>query len=218
VYLANSLYIFDLYRRELDIPNRPGIRGATEYALGRRRPDEPMIVLHPCIYFSVRCYAKGLAEPKLYSLPGRITHYTGRPILTEGDLISPRQLSATTSERIWVLDTTGYAPGTSRTLLPSEWKRQSDPVRFPDVYYFQGEVTVTEYRRRPGERADSESAVSASSGDGAVDGRRRAKVPPGIGRTNHGEHCVGGNRFVGDFGRSGRLGGGQIRLSQQAAG
>lgn len=148
ILVGTSLLISESYRRELDIPNRPGIAGATEHVLQNRQPDEPVLVLHPCIYFSVRYYAGDRATPKLFAKRSQVRHYTGGPILVDDDLMDNAQLESLSCDRVWVLDTTGYVPGTDRSSLPFEWTRSGTPQSFEDVFFFQGQVTVTRYERQ----------------------------------------------------------------------
>lgn len=133
---------------ELNARERPGIRGAIAALRELRAPDERVVVLHPCIYFSALYYLDGGGDPKLY-LPGEgATHFTGGPILQATDFISPSSLSEIEGDAIWVLDTSGFSLSRSRYPLPPEWVIQDGSRRaFRDVYYFQGDVFLTRYVR-----------------------------------------------------------------------
>jgi hypothetical protein len=145
VLVGDQAFLFGNYWKELGIGSRPGIHGAVEHALEQRRADEPIVVRHPCIYFSILYYMQGRAESKLF-LPARTTtHYTGGPILTDADCIGTAELEAARGGRVWMFDTTGFTMGFTRPELPAGWRPAGNAESFRDVYWFQGSVSVTPY-------------------------------------------------------------------------
>lgn len=145
---GSSLFLLVTFVGELDIPNRPGLAGATEFVLKQREAEEPVVVLHPLLYFSVRYCAEGRAEPRLFARRDQIKHYTGGPLVLDADLIGADELAGTAGNCIWVLDTNGYGGVCTRAPLPNQWIPTTTTKEFPDVYSFQGTVTATEYVRR----------------------------------------------------------------------
>lgn len=133
------------YRSELRVAERPGLRGAVEYVLAQRRADEPLIVVHPSIFHSVKYYTRGVAEPKLY-LQSALSHYNGGPLLTPGDVIQADDLAKITSPRVWVIDTTGFSGTFARFSLPHDWRPIAETDRsFEEVEFFQRCIVVAEY-------------------------------------------------------------------------
>jgi hypothetical protein len=147
--LTCSLSLEHHRRKWLDLEHRPGIRGAVETIIAQRAPDEPVVVLHPCVFFAVRYYLDGIVEPKLYLSPARIPHFLGGPIIRGADLISAEQLRNVGARRIWVVDTTGFGfPPIVRATLPGNWVRETHATAsFPEPYWFQGTVRVTAMAR-----------------------------------------------------------------------
>jgi len=143
--MSFSLYLVERYHSDLNVEAKPGVRGALKYVLRNRHPDEPILVMHPCIYFSVLYYAGERASPKLYSIPENVTHYTGKPILIPEDYFLQSDLEESSAKRAWVIDTNGFIGHTSM-LLPASWK-PTEKKMFPDVYYFQRNVTATCWER-----------------------------------------------------------------------
>ncbi len=144
---ADLLVGHHLYRQELAISTHRGIAGAMEYLLQSRRDDEPLIVLHPCLYHSVRYYSRGQGEPRLYLPGGKVNHYTGGPVLRDSDIL--RSLNLSQETRIWMIDTSGYTLGHHPVTLPSVLGKIAATERwFPDEHFFQGTVVVRAYQRQ----------------------------------------------------------------------
>lgn len=142
----DGLLVLGSYRSELDVAERPGIRGAMAYILQHRREEEPVLVLHPCIYFSARYYVDGRAPVQMYVPPDRLTHYTGGPVVRDDDFFPLEGIDQIAGKRVWVLDTDGFAPGNPGMLIPAGWSpRVSESFR--EVYQFQGSINVTAYER-----------------------------------------------------------------------
>jgi mannosyltransferase len=148
VLLFDSLWINVVYKGNLNIDSKPGVRGAAEYTLLHRNDDEPIFAVHPCVYFGIKYYVQGRASVRLCTPPGNITHYTGGPILTPDDLVEFDALNALGYKRIWVIDTSGFTPGYTRGYISkSHWDR-IQTEQFWGVYSFEGAVTVTQFERK----------------------------------------------------------------------
>lgn len=131
---------------ELDIMAKPGARAATAVIREQAQPGEPVVVSSPFIYFSILHHLTepaAVVQPRLYSDTGELAHFAGGPILQRDDVVG-RDVFATNSPRLWVVDTTGF--GGTPLLIPAPWA-VVQAVTFPEVFSHQGVVTVTEYAR-----------------------------------------------------------------------
>lgn len=138
---------FIRYWLELDIPQRPGVRGAVATLAVARQEKSAVVVSSPFIFFPVDYYVRAArqAPPKLLSETGEFSHFAGGPILTADDLITPDQISALPATHLWLVDTTGFG-GRLTDPLPG-WVLQQRQT-FAEVFPHQGEVILSEYRRR----------------------------------------------------------------------
>lgn len=135
------------YWHELDIKNRPGVRGAVEFVAGQHSKGEPIIVGSSFIFFPVDYYIRAarLDSAKLLTASSDLIHFAGGPIITASDTVSPDQAFTPTAARLWLLDTTGF--GGSLSPIPSPWTVVSRQT-YPEVFPHQGDIIVTELRRR----------------------------------------------------------------------
>lgn len=148
--LMNSAAAIARHQASLRADAAPGIRGAVEHLLSCRRPGDPIVVLHPCIYFSTRYYARYYAAndvaPRLYLDGKRPMHYTGAPILRDDDCWNHADLGQVRGGRVWVLDTTGYSAGfRHRASMPEGWRRVGQSKLFRGLYFFEGDISVDVY-------------------------------------------------------------------------
>lgn len=144
--MADGLWVHSECVSQLDLQNRPGPRGAMEWLDSIRSSDEPVYVLHPCVYFSMRYHAADRDCVVLSTPAENVVHYTGRPILKTDER---RDLAVLTEQlpkggRVWVVDCTGYSAGYRRPFLPDSLKWKSEK-KFASPYTFEGNVNVTEY-------------------------------------------------------------------------
>lgn len=159
-YALVGLLLFNLgvvhisYLRDVEIPQAPGVKGAVQYILAERRPDEPVVCLHPCIYHSVKFYSQGEVDPKLLLVGKKtnhsenIMHYTGGPILTRDDLMAISELEQVDS-KIWVVDSSGYTVGIKKTHPPFTWAPAMGFSRnFQGNYFFDGVTTATLFQKQ----------------------------------------------------------------------
>ena len=159
--VINSSTAVIRYQRSLRIEAAPGIRGAMEYLGVKRQPDEQIVVLHPCIYFSALYYGRDQAQTHLYLTGPEPLHYTGAPILRKSDCWNAADVDRIQGGRVWVLDTTGFAVGSGRrSAMPQGWRRLAETKAFRAVYFFEGNVTVSCYERT-NEHADGRSGGRA---------------------------------------------------------
>lgn len=144
--LVDSAAALARHRDSLRADAAPGIRGAVEHVRDGRRPGEPIVVLHPCIYFSTRYYAANDSAPHLYLDGKRPMHYTGAPILRDDDCWQAADLKRVRGRRVWVLDTTGYSAGfRQRAAMPAGWRRVGSSKSFRGLYFFEGDISVDVY-------------------------------------------------------------------------
>jgi mannosyltransferase len=144
------LVAFGVYWRELNIKERPGVRGAVEHITAQQIADEPILVSSPFIYFSVQYYAgeQGAASRALLiSESGELAHFAGGPILRADDITTPTVFADETLASLWVVDTTGF--GGQPYAVPAPWQATGETLRFPEVFSHQGDILVTRYTRTP---------------------------------------------------------------------
>ncbi|QDU52143.1 glycosyltransferase family 39 protein [Gimesia panareensis] len=147
--IVNLLAINFVFRDELSISEKPGIRGAVEELQTVWKEGDLVLVRHPCIYFSVKYYLDKKYHPKLY-LPGeKALHYTGAPILVKDDLIYKSTLNNSDAKHAWVIDTSGFTVGLSHLALPRKWVLTPSPQEFPDVYFFQKSIFLRKATKHP---------------------------------------------------------------------
>lgn len=152
--LNGLLYTEYYYRSELQLHARPGIRGAVEYIRQHRQEGEPVVVTHPCVFYTVKRYLRDETTPLLYLPSGHLSHYMGSPIFRPEDSCSAGDLMELEHSTIWVVSTTGYGFNWKTCALPSQWEQDPDSQRdFREVSYFQGVVSVCRYQRDRGDGA-----------------------------------------------------------------
>lgn len=135
------------YWFEIDIPHKPGAHAAAREIFMQRRAEEPVVVSSPFVFFAIDHYAEEeFSQPqvvKLFSESGQLAHFAGGPILTPANIVGADIFAAHTPA-LWIVDTTGF--GGSPLVVPHEWRKISQRS-FPEVYGYQGDVTVTRYER-----------------------------------------------------------------------
>lgn len=137
------------YWNELQILDRPGSQGATDYVVSQISDNQPVIVTSPFIYFSVIHYLEEkynhTHSAKLYSETGELIHFAGGPILKQSDITGPSSFSTSSSNIIWLVETNGF--GGDKLPLPSGWS-VADEQMYPEVFPHQGQVFVRKITRR----------------------------------------------------------------------
>ena len=144
--LAYHIY-FDL---QLGASERPGLRGVIQSVQEQQQDHDAIIVAHPAMLYAVRYTTRNMwDELKLLQLE-RVQHYVGSAIIKEDDVISIKQLNQLEVSRIWVIDTSGFNKayqGDQSRLFARNWQEVSH-IAYPEVYFFQGSVSATLYRRK----------------------------------------------------------------------
>lgn len=146
VFAADCLWLHRNYVAQLQLDSHPGARGAVAWVEANATNVDPILVLHPCIYFSLRYHATTFDRITLCTTSQNVVHYTGGPILKQNERLDFSAIQDIDADRIWVIDTSGFSAGYSRPLisLPWQWKREQ---KFPAPYAFEGEIIVSEYVR-----------------------------------------------------------------------
>jgi len=140
--LAALMAIHCTFWQKLAITDKPGARACTSFLADHRRSEEPVIVCSPLLYYSVLYHAQDRTGWFLYSDRRDVVHYEGAAVVDTKDVIRDVQLQAISSERVWVIDMTGW--GGREVPVPRTWSLLS-VRRFPEVYYVQGEILLREY-------------------------------------------------------------------------
>ena len=135
------------YWLALDVVHKPGAHAAARLTYAKLADADPVVVSSPFVYFAILHYAQeefhSTTLPKLYSETGELAHFVGGPILKKDDIIG-KNIFATTSKKLWVIDTTGF--GGTPLAVPAPWHK-TQSVTYPEVFPYQGDVTVNEYTR-----------------------------------------------------------------------
>lgn len=164
-----SLVSIAQFWRSLDFPSHQGARAAAAFLRTNAAAGDPVVVSSSFVYFPVafhlgcrmpdaRCQ-NGLAV-RLYSETGELAHFSGGPILTSSDIVGPEVFEARpvprspqgevgsplpkSRVRLWAIDTTGF--GGSRLAVPSPYQLEREE-HFPELFSYQGDMIVREYRR-----------------------------------------------------------------------
>jgi mannosyltransferase len=137
--IANALAItIDSWWR-LDIPSKPGVRGAVEYIEENGHPNEPVIVCGPMLYFPASYYFTDRGRCRLLSDGAPLPHNRGGPITTRGDLCLVSEIDKLSTGRVWVIR--GQTWGL-QLRTPSNW-RLVDEKQFQGLW--QGTFEVDGY-------------------------------------------------------------------------
>ncbi|GAB5441930.1 MAG: hypothetical protein Fues2KO_22790 [Fuerstiella sp.] len=144
--IGNGLFVHFRYQAQLNLAEHQGVRAAIEVVESDKTSDRPVIVLQPCIYFSVRYHATDRDRIRLYTSPENIRHYTGQPILQQDEFQPLQQLHDLAADSIWILTSTGFSLGYSEPFVPAEWKRLASQS-FDAPYAFEGQVQLLKYVR-----------------------------------------------------------------------
>jgi mannosyltransferase len=134
------------YWHELDITNKPGGHGATQYVFEQRSNTDPILVSSPYVYFAIENYATdeflAPSVTHLFSQTGELSHFSGGPILVQSDIVGPQDIQKY-SGTVWVIDTTGYTETPFEA--PSNWK-EIEQKKFPEVFVYQGDIIVRKFQ------------------------------------------------------------------------
>jgi uncharacterized membrane protein len=132
----------------LDIPSRPGVRGAAAYL--RQKQAENVVVSSSFVYFPLAFHLHCPLPPKpcaggenlrLYA-PGGLLHFTGKPVVVEAEMVGNQIFQRS---ELWVVDTTGFG---QQPLKPPPTYRKISSKKFREVYPHQGEIIVNHYLRK----------------------------------------------------------------------
>jgi hypothetical protein len=130
-----------------NMEGRRGIRDAVAWIADHANNDDTVIVGSPLLLFTTQYYLQdGPPCRLLETTPTR--HYEGGPGLLPGMVCSPAQVADAPSRRLWVLDTDGVWWRNREVPAPihGPWKLATRQI-FPELYGFQGNVILREFRR-----------------------------------------------------------------------
>ena len=138
---------FDFWQT-MDLPNRPGARGAAAFLAQQRNADEPVIVSMPFFYFSLRHDAPESSGYRLFTSGRQMPHHYGTAAMKATDLIDAEGLRSIRARRVWVVELDGGFLGYRGVAIPDGWIEKHLWV-FPDVFDL-GNAIVVEYDPRSG--------------------------------------------------------------------
>ncbi|MEQ9406216.1 MAG: hypothetical protein RIK87_00765 [Fuerstiella sp.] len=144
--MVDGWWVYHRYVPRLDISARQGARAAMQRIEADDGPSVPVIVVQPCIYFSLKYHATDRSRVLLYTSPENIRHYTGGPILREQEFHVIDRLNELSGDDIWIATSSGYTAGFREPLLPRNW-RAGDSEEFPAAWHFEGRIRLTRYER-----------------------------------------------------------------------
>ncbi len=101
---------------EADILSKPGMRAAVAFIEANRRPNEPIIVSGPLLYFPALYYLRDRSACHVYSDGVPFPHHLGGPVAINEDLIFDDQLEKIGPGRVWMIYDSGGRPS------PTSWK------------------------------------------------------------------------------------------------
>lgn len=146
---ALLLILFIVYWKELNILNKPGSHGATQYVFAHRAEGENVYSSSPFVFFAVLHYAQeefqNPTTPKLYSESGQLSHFSGGPILTAADVVGPSIFTGSDAKSFWMVDTTGF--GSTELEVPPTFQKVDRKV-FSEIFGYQGDVIVNHYVKK----------------------------------------------------------------------
>ncbi len=146
---------------QLDIPRKPGMQAAVAFIEARRKSGEPVIACSTLLYFPAQYHASDRTDWHVYRSAGDIPHFAGAPVLVPGDVIVRRQLDEIGAGRVWVIDTTGRWAASDMP-VPATW-RMDELAWFREVYSFQHDVVVKQYRIEQDPVADQQTGSIANA-------------------------------------------------------
>jgi hypothetical protein len=148
-----GFYTVSQFWNSLHFQDHPGTISAVQYLSQNAMQNEPILVSSSFVYFSVLFHEqvspftkgglRGISPVKLYSESGELSHFSGGPILTKDDIVSPK-IFQEKPKVIWAVDTTGF--GGSKLPVPTEYKLISEKS-FSELFGHQGDIIVRKYQR-----------------------------------------------------------------------
>jgi uncharacterized membrane protein len=135
---------FDMWS-ELDIQNHPGAQGAAKYIVEHADAEDQVIVSSSMIYYPMLYHlSSDIGCRLLQSEP--LAHYAGGTFSKPEDFITMNAMADLQNNRAWVV-TGGWDD--RPVPIPAHWALVRS-ASFREVFEFQGQVTVDEYRMKRG--------------------------------------------------------------------
>lgn len=147
VYVLANLFAFVLHWNDLNVNERPGMRGAAEYLRSNVAFGDKLYIGSSFEFFNFKYYNKTSVKPLLYSGGNRdiknLPHFAGTAILTNDDLLPDFSESTQRGDRVWLLWTNGF--GGTKPETPVNWE-QIDERGFAEIRPYLGTwIIVTLY-------------------------------------------------------------------------
>jgi hypothetical protein len=127
----------------MDLPNKPGARGAAAFLGAHRRANEPVIASMPFFYFSLLHDAREREGHYLFTDGTSMPHYYGTAALDPNELICSEDLSSIRTRRVWVVNLEGGFLASRVVPVPEAWLQRAQWT-FRDVFDL-GTVQIIEY-------------------------------------------------------------------------
>ncbi len=145
VLLMNSLFVIQRYSESVNPQDDTGIKGAAQWLLKQSHPNDAILVMHPCLFSSLRYYVGKERNIQIYLPKKKIPAYLGTAIFRDEDFVTQKELRG--YRMIWVVDCTGYGYPAHHP-IPDDWNIENESRAFRSVYFFERFVTVRRYRVR----------------------------------------------------------------------
>lgn len=137
--LANMV-AFPIYWSNLNVNQKPGMAGASEYLNQNVDSEDKIYVGSSFIYFTFKYYNQTNINPLLFA-PNELSHFSGTALLTENDVIKNFS-QAKQQDIVWVINTTGF--GNYQLEVPNTWI-ELEKKGFQDVHDYRGWIIVSKY-------------------------------------------------------------------------
>jgi len=135
-----SMIAFPIYWSNLNIEQKPGMAGATEYLNQKVNSKDKIYVGSSFVYFTFKYYNQTNINPLLYA-PNKLSHFSGTALLTENDVVKNLD-QIKQQDIVWIINTTGF--GNYQLEVPNTWI-ELEKKGFQDVHDYRGWILVGKY-------------------------------------------------------------------------
>lgn len=138
--VLNAMAAYYQMWTQLDIPNRPGARGAAQHIIEQSRLGDRVIASSPLIYYPMLFYLGEHIDCRVVRNEN-LSHFDGGPFAKAEDFIQSKDLDKLAGERLWLI-TGGWSD--RHVPIPAHWSLVATDA-FREVHGFQGTIYVHLY-------------------------------------------------------------------------